>query len=150
LVPILMSRLYVQFPSLFLSHTKYSHKKEQFTPKTEEILRYNRDNLISVTEHDMYSACMRAVSGNGLCQYAICMECYDKNKPKCNRGSEDKTVYHSNTEKHERCCQRLHNLEGRRGPWRCSRVFCHSEAWEGRISGCISYKREFLKVGGRG
>jgi hypothetical protein len=35
-----------------------------------------------VKEHDMYYACVRAVSGNGLCQYAICMQCYDKNKPK--------------------------------------------------------------------
>ena len=42
------------------------------------------------------------------------MECYNKNKPKRNRGSKDKTVYHSNTEKHERCCHRLHDLEGRR------------------------------------
>ena len=36
-----------------------------------------------------------------ICQYAICVECYDKNKPKHNRGSKDKTVHHSNTEKHE-------------------------------------------------
>ena len=93
---------------------------------------------------------MRAVCGNGLCQYAICMECYDKNKPKRNRGSKDKTVYHSNTEKHERCCHRLHDLEGRRDAWWCSKVCRHSEAWEGRISGCISCEREFLKVGGRG
>ena len=35
---------------------------------------------------------MRAVSGNGLCQYAICIECYDKNKPKCIRGVKDKTA----------------------------------------------------------
>ena len=54
-----------------------------------------------------------------------------KNKPKRNRGSKDKTVYHSNTEKHETCCHRLHDLEGRRDPWWCSKVFCHSEAWEG-------------------
>ena len=78
------------------------------------------------------------------------MECYDKNKPKCNRGSKYKTVYHTTTEKHERCCHRLLDLEGTRDPWWCSKVFHHSEAWEGRISGCISCEREFLKVGGRG
>jgi hypothetical protein len=78
------------------------------------------------------------------------MECYDKNKPKHNRGSKDKTVYHSNTEKHERYCHRFHDLEGWRDPWWCSEVICHSEDWEGQISGCISCKREFLKVGGRG
>ena len=29
----------------------------------------------------MYYACVRTVSGNGLCQYAICMQCYDKTNP---------------------------------------------------------------------
>ena len=44
------------------------------------------------------------------------MECYDKNKPKHNRCSKDKTVYHSNTEKHERFCHRLFEPEGTRDP----------------------------------
>ena len=39
---------------------------------------------------------MRAVSGNGLCQYAICIECYDKNKPKWIRGAKGKAVWLSN------------------------------------------------------
>ena len=48
----------------------------------------------------MYYACVRAVSGNGLCQYAICMQCYDKYKPKRDRGYQRKTQCTSNSEKH--------------------------------------------------
>ena len=36
-VPILMPLLYAQFPTLFLSHTNYSHKKELFITKTGEM-----------------------------------------------------------------------------------------------------------------
>ena len=59
---------------------------------------------------------MRAVSWNGLCQYAICIECYDKNKPKRIRGAKDKTVWHSNTQKHDQCCHRLYDLYAKSDP----------------------------------
>ena len=56
--------------------------------KDWRIVQYDRDNPICIREHGMYCACVRAVNGNGLCAYAICMECYDKNKPKRKRGSK--------------------------------------------------------------
>ena len=65
---------------------------------------YDKDNPISVKEHDIYYACVRAVSGNGLCQYAICMECYDKHKPRRNRGHQ-KIQCTSNSKKHNQCYQ---------------------------------------------
>ena len=65
------------------------------------------------------------------------------------RGAKDKTVFHSNTEKHEKCFHRLFDLEVTSDPWWCSKAFRHTEIWGGRISGCISCEREFLKVGGR-
>ena len=34
-------------------------------------IKYDSDDTINVTEDDIYYACVRAVSGNGLCQYAI-------------------------------------------------------------------------------
>ncbi len=90
-----------------------------------------------------------AFSGNGLCQYAICMVCYDKSKPKWIRGANNKTVWHSNTQKHDQCCHRLYDLFATSDPWWCSKVFYHTEAWEGQVSGCISCEREFFKVGGK-
>ena len=98
----------------------------------------------------MYYACVRAVSGIGLCQYAICMQCYDKNKPKRDRGYQRKTQCTSNSEKHKKCYHRLFDLEGTRDPWWCSKAFRYTEYWKGQVSGCISCEREFLKVGRRG
>jgi len=118
--------------------------------KDWRIVQYDRDNPICIREHDMYYACVRAVNGNGLCAYAICMECYDKNKPKRKRGSKEKTACRSNTEKHEKCCHRLFDLEVTRDPWWCGKAYRHTDTWEGRISGCICCEREFLKVGGKG
>ncbi len=98
----------------------------------------------------MYYACVRVVSGNGLCKYAIGMQCYDKNKTKRDRGYQKKTKCTSNSEKHKKCYHRSFDLEGTSDPWWCSKSFRYTEYWEGRVSRCISCEREFLKVGGRG
>ena len=133
----------------FLCETIMKPHERAIYDKDWRSIKYDSDDTINVTEDDIYYACVRAVSGNGLCQYAICMECYDKNKPKRMRGAKDRTVFHSNTEKHEKCFHRLFDLEVTSDPWWCSKSFRHTEIWEGRISGCISCEREFLKVGGR-
>ena len=93
---------------------------------------------------------MRAVSGNGICQYAVCMECYEKNKPKRSRGNKNKSACPSNAKNENVCHHRLRDLEVTRDPWWCAKAVRHTTVWEGRVSGCISCEREFLKVGGRG
>jgi hypothetical protein len=59
------------FGSIFV-HTN-SHKRELFIRKTGEAYNMTETthNPIRVKECDIYYACVRAVSGNGLCQYAI-------------------------------------------------------------------------------
>jgi len=78
------------------------------------------------------------------------MECYDKNKPKHDRGSRSKSACHSNAWKQDMCCHRVCDLEVTRDPWWCTKAVHHTAVWEGRVSGCISCEREFLEVGGRG
>ncbi len=134
---------------VFLFCTPPIATRKAIYEKDWRCIQYDKDNPISVKEHDIYYACVRAVSGNGLCQYAICMECYDKHKLRPNRGHQ-KIQCTSNSKKHNQCYHRLFDLEGTRDPWWCSKEIRHTVTWEGRVSGCISCEREFLKVGGRG
>ena len=71
------------------------------------------------------------------------------NKPKRIGHAKDKSVCHPNMQKHDKCCHRLFDLCVIIDPWWCSKAFCHTEAWEGQVSGCISCEREFFKVGGK-
>lgn len=140
------------WPAYFV--TFFSNKPKQqeraIFHKDWRSIQYDRDNPICITEHEIYYACVKAVSGNGLCQYAICMDCYDKNKPKRIRCNKNKSASHSNAGKQDMCCHRLCDLEVTRDPWWCAKAVRHTAVWEGRVSGCISCEREFLKVGGRG
>jgi hypothetical protein len=117
--------------------------KKAIYEKDWRCIQYDKENPISVEEHDMYYACVRVVSGNGLCQYAICMQCYDKNKPKRDRGYQRETQCTSNSEKHKKCYHRVFDLEGTRDPRWFSKACLYTVYWKGQ--GCIRCEREFLK-----
>lgn len=112
-VPFLWSLLYAQLTTLSLSF-KQQPQDRAIYQKDLRSIQYDKDNQIGITEQGIYYAYVRAVLGNGVCQFAICLGCYERNKPTCNRGFKDKTVCHSNTENHEKCCHRLFEHEGRR------------------------------------
>ena len=54
-----------------------------------------------------------------------------RKKSKQISNAKDKTVCHTEMQKHDQCYHRLFNLCVISDPWWCSKAFCHTEASEG-------------------